>query len=452
MSRRTSDAALLAELRYLPADIAAGVVARRGDPARGGLAAIRRLVAAMAHRGDPWDEPSAAAFLAAGPRDAPATRRQVRALVEALRVAAPEIGTAAARPLMRSVQPRRRTAPPGERVDIVIPEVVGWPPEWMVLRPGLLAAPIKPSSIRKHVLALNRLARLLPMIKGPQAPSSLLAIQLRRALERDGKRPATVAGDLASLAALGHHGGMDRRGLRGLHVMQFVQAQSAREGGRLRDERLDAVAEKGGLGWIVGRIVGLLDEADAAGDWSAEAELCRATAAIAMLAVQRPARTGDVGLWRYGDELVRRPTGVWELFWQIEKTGPWIDAGRLWPETGAILDIHLRGGRPRRHAQALYDARRGRGWLHAEGLAASRSWPSQQIARRFEGLALHDLRTLVSDLLRGHDPSTAARIVRALLGHLDPRSGEAYAHDCEGDAAQEIWMAVRREIARGGGG
>ena len=334
MSRRMSDAALLEDLRYLPADVAAGIVARRGDPARGGLAAIRRLVAAMAHRGDPWDEPSAAAFLAAGPHDAPATRRQVRGLVEALRVAAPEIGTAAARPLMRSVQPRRRAAPAGERAPVAIPPAAGWPPEWMALRPGLLAAPIKASSVHKHVLALNRLARYLAGVKGPRAPSSLLAIQLRRALERDGKRPATIAGDLASLAALGHHGGMDRRGLRGLHVMQFVQAQAAREGERLRDERLDAVAEKGGLGWIVRRIVGLLDEADAAGDWSAEAELCRAAAAIAMLAVQRPPRTGDVGLWRYGDELVRRPTGVWELFWQIEKTGPWIDAGRLWPETG----------------------------------------------------------------------------------------------------------------------
>ena len=209
--------------------------------------------------------------------------------------------------------------------------------------------------------------------------------------------------------------------------------------------RFPEVSKRGGYEEVIRTVVRLLDEADAASQWSAAAEKAQATAAILMVTVNIPARTADVGLWSYGRELERELWGEWWLDWTQGKNRSRVDAGRLWPETAVVLDLHLLGGRPLRLAPARYDELRGWTWLRPGGVPLAEKRPSKLVKKALK-VPLHDLRTLAGQYLREHDPARAPAIVQALLGHRTRAAGEAYRLECADEAAAREWDAIRRGI------
>ena len=50
-------------------------------------------------------------------------------------------------------------------------------------------------------------------------------------------------------------------------------------------------------------------------------------------------------------------------------------------------------------------------------------------------MPLHDLRTLISDLLRRVDPTQTRDLIASMLGHRSEAAGEEYRAACEGDWA-----------------
>lgn len=113
-----------------------------------------------------------------------------------------------------------------------------------------------------------------------------------------------------------------------------------------------------------------------------------------------------------------------------------------------MLDELILGGRPRRYAGQRYAELQGRNWLtHAEKAFAARH-PSALVNEAI-GVPLHDLRTLIADLLRRVDPARARDLIASMLGHASTAAGEEYRADCEGDWAARQWKQVRATIATG---
>ena len=324
-----------------------------------------------------------------------------------------------------------------------------WPSAWRDLLHGLPDAPLKESSRNRHIASVNSCAALLPRTKCPPRLGWLLAMELARELARvhpeEGKQavnPRTAANYIGGLVALATYGGLDKAAISG---MQAVQRDLLHKGKRLpkrKDARLNNLHEDGGYAKIMQAIVQHLEEADALPDWTAEAATLRATAAILAVCVNDPARTGDVAQWVLGEQLIRSPWGAWQLDWQQEKTGNRKRAGELWPEIGRVLDEHILGGRPERHAHRRYEELRGCNWLSLTPQPYDRRWPSERVSEAI-GVPLHDLRTLVADYLRQHDPVAAPQIVSVVLGHRTLEAGKEYAGLCGETASQREWQAIR---------
>ena len=190
---------------------------------------------------------------------------------------------------------------------------------------------------------------------------------------------------------------------------------------------------------------GVCDDTATAGglpDWTAEAATLRAAAAILAVCVNDSARTGDVSQWTLGEQLIRTPWGSWHLDWEQEKTGNRKLAGELWPEIGRVIDEHILGGRPGRHAHRRYEELRGCNWLSLTPQPYERRWPSERVSDAI-GVPLHDLRTLCSDYLRQHDPVAAPKIVSVVLGHRTQEAGKEYDSQCGETASQREWQTAR---------
>jgi integrase len=155
-----------------------------------------------------------------------------------------------------------------------------------------------------------------------------------------------------------------------------------------------------------------------------------------------------VARWRFGEDLVRDPSGVWRLAWTAEKNLHAQDLGDVPHELGAVLDEHLLGGRPGRVAAMRYAELCGRNWLLLRDRQPAAKYPSA-LVREVVGAPLHDLRTAIAEAMRRADPSAAARMIAGILGHRDLRTGEAYRALCLGDAAAHDWAAMRDAIATG---
>ncbi|MEY8843517.1 hypothetical protein AB9K41_31215 [Cribrihabitans sp. XS_ASV171] len=261
-------------------------------------------------------------------------------------------------------------------------------------------------------------------------------------IDRTAVSARTAATYIGGLVSLGLHGELDESALDG---MRAVQAHLQRQGRRVpkkKQTRIEALYEKGGYEEVMRVLLKKLDESDSLPAWMAEAETARATAAILAVCMNDPARTGDVAMWTFGEELVREPVGRWRLRWRQGKTGYRKEAGELWTEIGAVLDEHILGGRPQQHAQRRFEDLRGCNWLSLAPEAYASRWPSEKV-RDAIGVPLHDLRTLAADYLRLHDPVAAPRLVSVLLGHRTQTAGEEYRALCAETAAQRDWREIR---------
>ena len=103
---------------------------------------------------------------------------------------------------------------------------------------------------------------------------------------------------------------------------------------------------------------------------------------------------------------------------------------------------------PDRFAALQYARLKGCNWLTHKRTGPGERYAGQ-LLREAVGIPVHDIRTLAADHLRRARPGEAARLVGTLLGHRDPRSGEAYRADAEGRHAALDWARIRSGIAAG---
>lgn len=432
------------QLATVPAGIQARMLAaERLEP--GAAAVVGRFFGTLAERGEPIAAPSRASFDAAA-----ASEPTLATLIRTLQAHAPEVCLAGAREARKAWYAERpKTGVPRRRGRAPLPPQApeSWPVEWAMLYPRLLRAPIRESSRRRYVDSINQLADILPAGVEPDW-SRFMACSLFEALVDRGEHPRTVANYLDGLIGLGLHGKVEKGRLAGLREMRAVAAVRAHRIDRRKVGRIASLTERGGFTVIAEAIAKLRADAEGLPAWSAAAERLRRAAAVLAVEINAYGRTGDVAAWRLGVDLVREPWGAWRLAWNQGKTTGEQDVGELWPEVGEVLDEVVLAGRPRRYAASRYTELAGCNWLtHAEEAFASRN-PSQ-LVRQAIGVPLHDLRTLVADMLQRIDPTRARDLVRAILGHASTAAGEAYRVECAGDQAAREWQGMRRRIGNG---
>ena len=445
-------------LEGVPQPVRDALMGGRDDLPSGAITVVGRFFRGLADRGEDPSAPSRATFEAVCGNES-----ALGLLLRVLGEHAPSVCLAEGRALRREYYRKRPggTKHPSRGSDRHVspggPAPRNWPVVWLALLPGLRAAPIRDSSINRHIHSVNRCAAILPSLGCPPRLGWLLAWELARKVQKaqaDIDQPAvtarTAATYIGGLVSLGLHGGLDADALNG---MRAVQAHLQRQGRRVqkkKESRIEALYAAGGYEEIMRVLLSEIEKADALPAWTAGAEAARATAAVLAVCMNDPARTGDVAAWTLGEELVREPVGRWHLRWRQGKTGHWKEAGALWAEIGAVLDEHILGGRPRRHAQRRFEELRGCNWLSFADEAYASRWPSEKV-RNAIGVPLHDLRTLAADYLRMHDPVAAPRIVSVLLGHRSQHAGDEYRALCAETAAQRGWREIRAVHARGAG-
>lgn len=438
-----------ARLAGVPKDIREEMLRQRADLPAGTIAVVARFFAALAQRGEHVSAPSRETFATACRSES-----TLALLLRVLGKHAPSVCLAEGRALRRDYY---RNRPAGTAKSEARSEGQGaaptaarhWPEDWQALLPGLRAAPIKDSSINRHIASINRCAALAPGLKCPPRLGWLFAWKLAERLqdpeeseERSGVTARTAASYIGALVSLGLHGGLEADRLNGMRSVQSHLQRQGRRSPKKKQTRIETLYDAGGYAEVMRVLVGRLEASDRLPDWSAEAATARATAAILAVCTNEPARTGDVAMWTLGDHLVRRPTGQWQLRWRQGKTGYWKEAGTLWQEIGGVIDEHVLGGRPNRQVQQRYEDLKGCNWLSLAPEPHASRWPSEKVKLAL-GVPLHDLRTLAADYLRYHDPVSAPRLVSVLLGHRSLEAGGEYSALCAETAAQRDWQALR---------
>lgn len=410
----------------------------------GAAAVLGRFFAALAERRERLDAPSRTPFEMAAKSES-----TLATLLRTLERHVPEVGTAAARALRAEWYARRPGRAGGRRRGRPGPPATApaaWPPEWRAHYPALLAAPVRPSTIRRHVASLDRLAQLLPGLRATPELTFHLAYCLSEALRAEGVAEITIGNYLGALVTLGREGGVDETGLAGIRMMQMLARDRADLQTKRKEARIEAFHDRGGPAHILERLIATFTAAAAAPAHSAEAEKRRQTAAILAVALNMPPRTGDMAGWVLGRDLVRLPSGAWHLDWCQQKTLVPADAGRLWPETSLVLDELILAGHPDRFVHLRSEILAGCNWLTLGPEPPGVRLPSDRVLAAI-GLPLHDLRTVAGDLLREKDPATARRLIAGLLGHRTEAAGEEYRAVSDGEAAALEWQSIRQDLA-----
>ncbi len=418
----------------------------------GAAATVGRFFTELRCRKEPLDAPSRGVFLTAA-----ASESTLATLLKALSVHAPEVSTAEGRRLRKEYYKKRgsSTQPCAKRATAPLPPSapVDWPDHWRQLWPSLRSASIRDSSKRRYLASISRCAQLVPELDLPTGAKTgtlgyFLGHSLGEALAAGGVRNLTISGYLDGLVALMRHGKADPKRLGGLRAAREHFKGLGRSELKLKQHRIRALMEQGGFDYIVGKISELRTKAASSLSHSAEAERLYQTAAVLMILVNKPARVGDIALWRFEKELQRHRSGAWTLQWHQSKTGGETGAGALWPETCRILDELILSGRPARVISMEYQSRIGMNWL--TGTTETRSPQfSSQLVRDAIGVPAHDLRTLVADYMRFDDPTTAPSIIQSHLGHGTKEAARAYRALAEGDAAAASWRKIRQDLLKG---
>lgn len=308
-----------ARLAGVPAEVREAMLARRveaGLPA-GTITVMARFFRILAERGEHPSAPSRASFAAAC-----ASESTLALLLRSLGSFAPGVCLAEGRALRSTCYRRRpggsqdpdRAAPRRCRSNT---EPRDWPAEWLTLLPGLRAAPIRTTTIDRHIASINRCATVLPATGLPPRLGWLLGWALARELRRGDRGPGaagvndrTAANYIGSLVSLGLHGGLNKAALDGLRRLQADLTARGRRLPKAKEARIEALHLRGGYAAILAAIVELRDEAEAAPGWTVAAETARATAALLAAMVNIPARTGDVSRWRLGGPATPSGNGI----------------------------------------------------------------------------------------------------------------------------------------------
>ncbi|WP_273524643.1 hypothetical protein [Rhodosalinus sediminis] len=413
----------------------------------GAAAVVGRFFAAVARRGESIHAPSAACFA-----EAAASEATFRTLLRALARYAPQTSTASARDVSRAwyaqrPKPVRGAAPRSART----PE---WPASWAPLCDALDHARIKESTRARYRASIDRCAAVVAEGLADASFGLLLAFQLAEAFvnhpdPKSRVRSITAANYVDALLAVGRKAGIAPvDDLDAMSVITQELRDEADAQGKLKTGRVHELMSRGGFAHVVERIADERDAAQALPHHSAARARHMQRAVLCAVLVNKPARRGDAGGWIIGRELTRAPSGDWRLEWAQEKTDRWTEAGVLWPEVSALLDMHILGGRPDRLIHLRYRELASRNWLTLTAHPARRALPSE-LVRQALGVPPHDLRTLAADYLRRNDPASAAGLISSHLGHGTQAAGADYRALCEGAAASRTWRRSRDSIATG---
>ena len=449
-----------AALASLPARVRAAIAADRSPPEAGAIMALAAFWAAWGAESKTRTAPSLSVF-----RNVATSESRLGTLLRALVCYAPDVQTHHARALrqefyaLRGENTRRSDTGKvsGDASGQIRPSktslkvVSDWPENWHALWDRLAASPRrKPSTIERHRRSINCCAAMVRQLNCTSDFGFALADQLATAFAEKGIRTISIANYLEALVVLGDAGGIDEVHLDAMRFVVDRLRETARSEEKWKEPRLRDWDEAGGFALLAEQVSTLAEKIAALPTHTAEAHRLRATTALIALFLNKPARKGDARSWRLGVELTRTDGGDWRLAWTQEKTDHDTEAGYLWPETALALDALILGGRSPHQAHARYIALEGCNWLTLRQGAPGRDYPSA-LVKEATGLPAHDFRTIAADLLRRHDPSVAADILSAHLGHRSAQSTEAYRALAEGDAATEIWRRFRNQIRKSAG-
>lgn len=432
---------LEAQLSATPAPIRKSMLEEHDKLPAGATSVVNRLFEIVASRQEPLDAPSEKSF-----REVAESESTLRLLLRTLKVHAPHVSTAAALPVKDDwLKARPKVVSSKTAVKVRKMDTAKWPEAWQALLPGLQAAKIKPSTLKRYIASIFRCADAVRTHNLPTELSFLTGYEIARVLSAQDEPVSaiTIANYLEALIALGRHGGADPAGLTGLAFVSQEQRNIARSQGKKKAARIDGFMARGTYQHIANIVAEQREIAARAAGHSYKRKSAHQNAAICAITLNMPARAGDMSRWIIGRELVRSANGDWSLSWTQEKTGKGASAGVLWPEVSELLDEHLLGDRPPRLIAVRYRECLGFNWLSLTQKAYLASWPSLRF-KQLVGVPLHDMRTVLADHMRWHDPQTAADIIQTALGHSTAAAGEAYRSECEGDFASKAWAEVRK--------
>lgn len=403
---------------------------------------VARLFAAMKENRDPAALPSVKSF-----REAAASESTFRLLLRCLTAYAPHICTSNAVEVSNEWYARRPKSQTN-RQNRVAPPTRSWPSTWQAMAPALDAAPIKESSKRRYRASIDRCAALVRSGIGSSDFGFLTAADLADRFVFNPNaalrvKPLTAAGYIDGLIALGRYGGIDPAHLTPMRLITEELRDQAALMPKSKEERIAALMERGGFGYVADRIGFLRDRAKDLPPHSAASRRALQAAMVCGVIMNKPPRKGDMVQWRIGQEIVRLSDGVWQAAWAQEKTGRRTEAGDLWSEIGEVLDDWILGGRPARVIQIRYHELEGRNLLSLSYDPAYRNLPSA-LTQMALGVPSHDLRTVAADYMRQNDPEHAADVISAHLGHGSCRTGEAYRSESSAASGEAEWRRSRK--------
>ncbi|MGB3626966.1 MAG: hypothetical protein WA989_14130, partial [Henriciella sp.] len=384
-------------------------------------------------------------------RSAAASESTFRCLLRALAAYAPHVSTAHARVVSDEWYARRPKAVARVAQTLEQPAKASWPVSWQEMKPGLDAARIRCSTRKRYVASIDRCAAVGAEGLASETHGFVAACELSEAFlfHRDKSRrvkPVTAANYIEGLIALGARGGVAEASLTAMRVIWRDLRDQAALAEKNKYERLSDLMKRGGYAHVADKIGELRARAHDLPEHSAARRRCMQQAVVCAVIVNKPPRKGDLVSWRFGEQLVREIDGTWIADWEQEKNLRNTEAGAIWPEICEVLDEWILDGRPDRLIHIRYQELVGRNWLTLDDTAPYRNLPTD-LTKSAIGVPSHDLRTLVADYMRRHDPAHAADVIATHLGHGTIKAGKSYSAECEGATAQAIWQDARAAIA-----
>ena len=295
-------------------------------------------------------------------------------LLRSLERFAPQVNLAEGREARRAWYRRRGGRRPASRA-LALPAVpavpAAWPATWHPAHARLWAESPKTSTARRHVASLNRCAQEHARLGVGWDVDRFRALLLGEAFARTTKRdgtllsPRTVRNYLGSYLRLAQLLDCDTATVDGVRNAFEIWRGRAAHAPKLRTLAIESWAEEGG-GWegAIELADGLVAACDAeGGSWRAAPARRRLVATTLMVALNTVPRTGDMAVWRIGEELRREEDGLWSLAYVAQKTDALVSFSRLWSETSHALDQLILAGRPDAMLEERYAALKGRNWM-----------------------------------------------------------------------------------------
>lgn len=470
-SREARIASLVARMPSVPRDVAASAAAGAVDgrfTTRGGPAALERFYAHLLAIGRAPQQVMCEDFAAVT-----TSRTGLIVLMKALEAFDPGVPLAPARPLRqdgdRWLNARYNAKAPKGRVSTRVALLpADWPAGWSAVEPlldqrvrrnGRRYRPLAPKGRAGIVQAVGLCAAAREWAAGqgvelPEAFTADLAEVFLRFLfrEKEGRKPVTMrsAADYFQRVILfARRGGLvsveaeDR--FREIHT---ALASEAADETPTKHAKIRKFLSTHGLADLLRTADRCLNEAAALPAHSAAAFRLRRKAMVFALLLNGVDRQGDLSTFRIGHEIVRRPEGSWTAEFRQAKTKGKKLLGPYWPATSRIIDLHVLAGRPDWRMADRLDELEGCNLLGLEDGAFATYHPAALLQEEF-GISGHLVRTLVTDLIRTHEPD-AAWAVQTLLGHTSRWMQQSYRSDFQETAAMQKYHDTMAQIAAQG--